>query len=51
MNTHTDTRETRTHRDLFVTCRCGQDLDAHHGSHCPRCGKSRRNAFVLVLAA
>jgi hypothetical protein len=27
-------------RSLSATCRCGQELDVCHGTHCPRCGST-----------
>ncbi|HSV39837.1 MAG TPA: hypothetical protein VLI04_13855, partial [Nocardioidaceae bacterium] len=50
MNTNTEIRKT-AHNDLYVSCRCGQDLDVVAGHHCPRCGTTLRQAYVLVLAA
>jgi len=27
-------------RELSSSCRCGQELDVCHGTHCPRCGST-----------
>ncbi|QIK67968.1 hypothetical protein G7072_17910 [Nocardioides sp. HDW12B] len=29
-------------RELASACRCGQELDVCHGTHCPRCGSTVR---------
>lgn len=31
---------TERRRELASTCRCGQELDVCHGTHCPRCGST-----------
>lgn len=32
-------------------CGCGQDLDANHGRHCPRCGRTLHGEPVAMIPA